>query len=169
VALQTRAARNERTPHVLGEGVWLPSGGRRSNRREEPLLKKLIAALVGLAAFAPAALASSHFIKVSPGKVQQGKTVRVSGSVDHGCEIGHKGDAATIISKAFKGATKKSFAGVPAVSASLAHSTNGTFSIKVKLSTTVNPGKYSVSGRCGGGNFGSTTLKVTAPPLPGQY
>jgi hypothetical protein len=132
-------------------------------------LKKLIAALVGFAVFAPAALASSHFIKVSPGKVDQGKTVTVSGSVDHGCQIGHAGDGATIISKAFKGATKKSFAGVPAVTASLAHSTDGTFSVKVKLSTTVNPGKYSVSGRCGGGNFGSTTLKVASPPLPGQY
>ena len=132
-------------------------------------MKKLIAALVGFAAFAPAALASSHFIKVSPAKAAQGNTVTVSGSVDHGCGIGHKGDSATIISKAFKGATKKTFAGVPAVSASLAHSTDGTFSVKVTLSTTVNPGKYSVSGRCGGGNFGSTTLKVTSPPLPGQY
>ena len=132
-------------------------------------MKKLIAALVGLAVFAPAALASSHFIKVSPGKVDQGKTVTVSGSVDHDCQIGHKGDAATIISKAFKGATKQNFAGVPSVSASLANSTDGAFSVKVKLSPTVNPGKYSVSGRCGGGNFGSTTLKVTAPPLPGQY
>ncbi len=132
-------------------------------------MKKLIAALVGFAAFAPAALASSHFIKVSPGKVAQGKTVTVSGSVDHGCQIGHKGDGATIISKAFKGATKHSFAGVPSVSASLANSTDGRFSLKVKLSNIVNPGKYSVSGRCGGGNFGSTTLKVTAPPLPGEY
>ena len=131
-------------------------------------MKKLIAALVGLAAFAPAALASSHFVKVSPGSVEQGKTVTVSGSVGHGCQIGHSNDAATIISKAFKGATKKSFAGVPAVSASLAHSTNGTFSVKVRLSTTVNPAKYSVTGRCGGGNFGSTTLKVTSG-LPGAY
>jgi hypothetical protein len=132
-------------------------------------LKKLIAALVGLAAFAPAALASSNFIKVSPGKVEQGHTVTVSGSVDHGCQTGHKGDGATIISKAFKGATKQNFAGVPSVSVSLAHSSNGTFSLKVKLSTNGNPGKFSVTGRCGGGNFGSTTLKVTAPPLPGQY
>ena len=134
-------------------------------------MKKLIAALVGFVVFAPAALASSpsHFVKVSPGSVAQGKTVTVSGSVDHGCQIGHAGDGATLISKAFKGATKKSFAGVPAVTASLVHSTNGTFSVKVKLSTTVNTGKYSVTGRCGGGNFGSTTLKVTAPPLPGSY
>jgi hypothetical protein len=132
-------------------------------------LKKLIAALVGFAAFAPAAVASSHFVKVSPGKVAQGKNVTVSGSVDHGCQIGHKNDGATIISKAFKGATKKNFAGVPAITASLAHSTNGAFSVKVRLSTAVSPGKYSVNGRCGGGNFGSTTLTVTQAPLPGAY
>ena len=127
-------------------------------------MKKLIAALVGLAAFAPSALASSHFVKVSPGKVSPGQTVTVSGSVDHGCEIGRKGDTATIFSRAFKGATKHNFAGVPAVSASLAKSKNGAFSIKVTLSPNVKPSKYSVSGRCGGGNFGSTTLKVTALP-----
>ena len=62
------------------------------------VLKKVIAALAGLAAFAPAALASSHFVKVSPGTVSPGQTVTVSGSVDHGCQIGHKGDAATILS-----------------------------------------------------------------------
>jgi hypothetical protein len=131
-------------------------------------LKKLIAALVGLAAFAPAAMASSHFLKVAPGKVAQGETVTVSGSVDHGCQIGHKGDVATIYSKAFKGATKHNFAGIPSVSASLAKSTTGAFSVKVKLSNSVKPGKYSVGGRCGGGNFGSTTLKVTSG-LPPAY
>ncbi|MBV9334978.1 MAG: hypothetical protein JO243_03715 [Solirubrobacterales bacterium] len=125
-------------------------------------MKKVIAALVGLAAFAPAALAQSHFVKVSPGKVNAGQTVTVSGSVDHGCQIGHKGDVATILSQAFKGATKHSFAGVPAVSASLAKSKNGAFSIKVTLSPNVKSSKYSVTGRCGGGNFGSTTLKVSS-------
>ena len=127
-------------------------------------MKKLIVALAGLAAFAPAALASSHFVKVSPGTVDPGQTVTVSGSVDHGCQIGHKGDAATILSNAFKGATKHSFAGVPAVSASLAKSKNGAFSIKVTLNPSVKPAKYSVTGRCGGGNFGSTTLKVSNLP-----
>jgi hypothetical protein len=129
-------------------------------------MKKLIVAVVGIAVFAPAALAAapSHFLKVSPAKVGQGQTVTVSGSVDHGCQIGHKGDVATITSKAFKGATKHNFAGVPSISASLARSTNGKFSIKVTLSSNVKPGKYSVGGRCGGGNFGSTTLKVTSLP-----
>ena len=52
----------------------------------------------------------------------------------HGCQIGHKHDAATIYSKAFAGATKTKFAGVPSVSASLSKSKTGAFSIKVKLS-----------------------------------
>jgi hypothetical protein len=132
-------------------------------------MKKLIVAVVGLAVFAPGAFAaSSHFVKVSPGKVQQGNAVTVSGSVGHGCRTGHKGDSATIISKAFKGATKHNFAGVPSVSASLAKSKKGTFKVKVTLSNNVKTGKYSVTGRCGGGNFGSTTLKVTSG-LPQGY
>ena len=136
-------------------------------------MKKLIVALVGLAVFVPSALAASPFVKVSPGKVHRGKTVTVSGSVGTGCQIGHTGDVATLFSRAFKGATRHNFAGVPAVSASLAHSTDGTFSIKVTLSNHVKLGKYSVSGRCGGGNFGSTTLRVigagSSGSLPGYY
>jgi hypothetical protein len=125
-------------------------------------VKKLVAALVTLAVFAPAALASSHFLKVSPSKLATGKTVTVSGSVvGAGCQTGHKGNAAIIFSNAFKGATKQTFAGVPSVTASLSKSKNGAFSIKVKLSKKVKPATYSVGGRCGGGNFGSATLKVT--------
>jgi len=137
-------------------------------------LKKLIAALVGLAICAPGALAaSSHFLKVSPSSAAAGKTVTVSGSVGNGCGVGHKGDSATIISKGFKGATKTNFAGVPSVSASLSGSKNGSFSIKVKLAKNLKASKYTVTGRCGGGNFGSTTFKVTDPGstsgLPGAY
>lgn len=125
-------------------------------------MKKLVAAAAGLAAFAPAALAaSSHFLKVAPAKTNPGKTVTISGSVDHGCEIGHKGDAATIYSNAFKGATKQNFAGVPSVSASLAASKTGAFSIKVKLGKALKTGTYSIGGRCGGGNFGSAKLTIT--------
>ncbi len=133
-------------------------------------MKKLIVAVVGLAVFAPGALAasSSHFLKVKPSSAAQGATVTVSGSVGHGCQIGHKADSATIFSKAFKGATKHNFAGVPSVSASLAKSKNGAFSVKVTLTNSIKPGKYSVGGRCGGGNFGTTTLKVVSG-LPQGY
>jgi len=133
-------------------------------------MKKLIVAVVGLAVFAPATFAAtpSHFLKVAPSKAAQGQTVTISGSVDHGCGIGHKGDVATVFSKAFKGATKHNFAGVPSISVSLAKSTNGAFKVKLTLASNVKPGKYSVGGRCGGGNFGSTTLKVTSG-LPQGY
>jgi hypothetical protein len=125
-------------------------------------LKKLIAALVGLAVFAPAALAASHFLKVSPSKVAVGKAVTVSGSVGNGCQTGKKGDVATIYSNAFKGATKQKFAGVPSVTVSLASSKKGAFSTKVTLSKSLKTGTYSVSGRCGGGKFGSAKLSVVA-------
>jgi len=126
------------------------------------MLKKLTAAFVALAIVAPGALAaSSHFLKVSPSKVPAGKTVTVSGSVGKGCQTGHKGDAATVYSEAFKGATKQNFAGVPAVTVSLSKSKSGAFSVKVTLSKKLKTGTYSVAGRCGGGTFGSTALKVT--------
>jgi hypothetical protein len=100
--------------------------------------------------------------------------VTVSGSVGTGCQTGKTGDAVTVISKAFKGVTgSKNFAGVPSVSASLASSMTGSFSIKVKLAKKVKTGKYSVTGRCGGGNFGPATLKVakavSTSGLPGEY
>ncbi len=128
-------------------------------------MKKLIAAVVALAVFAPAAFAaSSHFVKVSPGNANPGQGVKISGSVGNGCQIGHSGDVATIYSKAFKGATKRKFAGVPSISASLAKSKNGSFSVKLTLSPNLRAGTYTVSGRCGGGNFGSTKLKVSSLP-----
>jgi type 1 fimbria pilin len=125
-------------------------------------MKKLIAAFAGAAIMAPAALAApSHFVKVTPSKVVAGKTVTVSGSVGKGCQIGHKGDVATVSSKAFAGATKEKFAGVPAVTVSLAKSKTGAFSVKVKLSKKLKKGSYSVAGRCGGGAFGRATLHVS--------
>lgn len=129
-------------------------------------MKKVVAAVVGLAVFAPSALAASHFLKVSPSKVNPGKTVTISGSVGSGCQTGHHGDAATIYSGAFKGATKHSFAGVPSVSASLAHGSS--FSVKLALSKSLKTGTYSVAGRCGGGKFGSATLKVAKAALSPQ-
>jgi hypothetical protein len=125
-------------------------------------LNKLTAALAGLAIMAPVALAApSHFVKVSPSKVPAGRTVTTSGSVGTGCRTGHKGDVAAIYFKVFKGATKQNFAGIPAMTVSLSKSKNGAFSVKVTLSKKLKSGTYSVAGRCGGGKFGSTTLKVT--------
>lgn len=123
-------------------------------------MKKLITALVVLASLAPAALAAGqHYLKVAPRTVKAGKIVRVYGSVAGGCA---RGDEATLYSLAFKGATRDEFAGVPAVFATVHR--NQKFSIRVKLSRTIKPGSYQVGGRCGGGSFGSATLKVTRAP-----
>ena len=123
-------------------------------------MKKIAITGAAFAVLVPTALASSGAsIKVSPKNVNAGNQVRVSGAVGHGCQVGHKGDVATIYSKAFS--TKHTYAGVPSVNASL--SSSGTFSVKVW--TTKTAGSYTVSGRCGGGKFGATTLNV----LIGSY
>ncbi len=92
----------------------------------------------------------SHYVKVSPNPAHVGKKVTVSGHTGHRC-------TAIVFSKAFKGAKRK-FAGVPALY--IKTNSKGHFSTRYKLRKTLKPGKYHVGGRCGGGKFGSTTLKV---------
>lgn len=101
-----------------------------------------------------------HFLKVTPSRTNPGKTVTVAGAVGSGCQTGHKGDVAIVFSKAFKGGTKRRFAGVPAVYVSLRKSKTGAFSFKPKLGKRLKTGTYSIGGRCGGGNFGSAKLNV---------
>jgi hypothetical protein len=120
-------------------------------------MKRLLALSAATVVCSAAALAApSHFVKVSPSPVQTGNSVKVSGSVGNGCA---KGSQVTLYSKAFKDATSKSFAGIPAVFTTVGSS--GKFSKKVTISVTVSSGKYRVSGRCGGGKFGSAKLKVS--------
>jgi hypothetical protein len=119
-------------------------------------MKKLIATLVVLVTLVPAAPAGAvaHFVKVEPTVVEPGHVVRVYGTVG-GCPVG---SSATLISAAFKGATKEEFAGVPSVSAKVRKGFK--FSVKVTLSKGLKPGKYQIGGRCGGGAFGSAKLRV---------
>jgi hypothetical protein len=98
----------------------------------------------------------THHLKVSPSKVKPGKTVTLHGTVGHGC---HRPGQVTIYSRAFKGATRHRFAGVPAVYT--VANKHGTFSTKVTIKRSTSAGRYHVGGRCGGGNFGSATVKVT--------
>ncbi|HWC86306.1 MAG TPA: hypothetical protein VG388_07195 [Solirubrobacteraceae bacterium] len=94
-------------------------------------------------------------IKVTPSAVKAGKVVTVSGSTGKGCA---KGDRVTLLSKAFS--SKHRFAGVPAVYAK--SGTGGAFSVKTTIPKSRKAGKYTVTGRCGGGNLGvSAMLKVT--------
>ena len=103
-----------------------------------------------------AAAASSSFIQVSPRSVEAGTHVTVHGVIRGGCALG---DNVTVYSRAFAGITEEEFAGVPALTTVLAD--NRMFSIEVKISKQVGPGSYTVGGRCGGGNFGQTRLRVT--------
>jgi hypothetical protein len=88
--------------------------------------------------------------------VRAGHATAVSGAVGNGCK---KPGQVTIYSRAFKGATRHEFAGVPAIFTTT--NRKGKFSKRVTIKKTIKPGRYHVGGRCGGGNFGSATLRVT--------
>lgn len=96
-----------------------------------------------------------HYLKLSPSGVSAGQTVALRGSVGSGCQTPGQ---VTIYSRAFNGATTHQFAGVPAVYATA--NRQGAFSKKVTIKRSVKRGSYHIGGRCGGGNFGSATLKV---------
>jgi hypothetical protein len=132
-------------------------------------LKKLIAALVCLAAFAPAALAatSPHFLKVSPSSTTAGQSIKLSGSISHtGCPTGHRTDAVTLYSKAFQGITKSKYKGVPSISVPTTKKGKATFSKSVTLSINLNSGTYTITGHCGRKTtFGTTKIKVA----PNQF
>ncbi len=134
-----------------------------------PLIRQgraiLLALAVLCAAAAATAMASANYcdpiagcskLKVSPSTVKAGKSTTVSGSVAKGCKTPGQ---VTIYSRAFKGATTKEFAGVPAVFTKA--NKHGKFSKKVTIKKSIKPGKYHIGVRCGGGKVGSATLKVT--------
>ncbi len=134
----------------------------KSLRRWGAVLLSLVA--VGGSAAAATAAANycdpfagcKHSLGVSPSTVKAGQTVTLRGSVAGGC---HTPGMVTIYSRAFQGATAHRFAGVPAVSAQA--NAKGRFSARITLAKKLKSGSYRISGRCGGGNFGSTALKVT--------
>jgi hypothetical protein len=98
--------------------------------------------------------ATSISISVSPKTVKRGHDVVVSGGAGS-CPAG---DSVTLISHAF--APTHSFAGVPAVFAKVKG--GGKFRTTAHVPKTRAPGKYTISGRCGGGNLGvSAKLTVT--------
>ena len=102
-----------------------------------------------------AATAARPSIVVRPSTVVRGKTVVVRGSADE-CP---RGDAVTLISRAF--AHVHDFAGLPAVYARVR--AGGLFRTTTRIPATRRPGRYVITGRCGGGNLGvSATLRVRA-------
>jgi hypothetical protein len=85
-------------------------------------------------------------IHASPSTVARGQRVRVSGLAG-GCP---KGDRVTLLSRAFPHTHE--FAGVPAAFATV--DANDTYSVRVRIPPSRTPGRYAITARCGGGNFG---------------
>jgi hypothetical protein len=104
-----------------------------------------LAATLALALSA-AALAAGASLHVHPHKVAAGHRVRISGSAD-GCR-----DRVTLLSKAFS--HRHEFAGVPAVFTRV--KSGGHFGRWVRIPTRRAAHRYSITGRCGGGNLGVT-------------
>ncbi|HKF79945.1 MAG TPA: hypothetical protein VKB17_03885 [Thermoleophilaceae bacterium] len=120
----------------------------------------LVAAVVDAATVAAA---SSPTIRVSPNRAYRGEVVRVFGSVAGGCAVGGQ---VTLTSRAFSRVHE--FAGVPAIFARVR--SNGSFSKRTRIPRRRKPGRYSIRGRCGGGNLGvSARLRILVARHCGNY
>lgn len=111
----------------------------------------IVVLAAGIILAAPAA-ASTPRIALSPSTVHRGQSVRVHGAIS--CPAG---DVVTLLSKAFS--PRHEFAGVPAVTARVG--AGGAYSVRTRIPANRRPGRYHVTGRCGGGNLGvAPTLRV---------
>jgi hypothetical protein len=118
-------------------------------------VKLRLGAAIGLvcAALAMPAMAAGPTIVASPNPVHRGTLVRVHGVVPT-CP---HGDQVTLLSRAFKHTHE--FAGVPAVFARVG--AGAAYSVSTRIPATRRLGRYTITGRCGGGNLGvSRTLRV---------
>lgn len=115
----------------------------------------LTATCAALGALAAPAIAASPSIRVAPTSVVRGHKVTVHGVVP-GCIPGGQ---VVLLSKAFPDTNE--FAGLPAVYAIVA--AHSAYSATVKIPASKKPGKYTITGRCGGGNLGKAAhLTVTS-------
>ena len=113
-----------------------------------------LATILALALSAVALAATS--IHVRPHRVEAGHRILIRGSAD-GCPVG---DRVTLLSRAFS--HRHEFAGVPAVYARVR--SGGHFRRRVRIPAHRAARRYSVSGRCGGGNLGVTAhFRVVRP------
>jgi hypothetical protein len=102
-------------------------------------------------------------IRVSPKSVAAGETVTLSGSVGPNSAGSECATGVRLLSRAFN--SHQEFAGVPALGAAVRP--DGTFTTTTIIPRSRAAGTYPITGRCGGGNFGGTTLQVrTAPTTP---
>jgi hypothetical protein len=114
--------------------------------------------VVVLAASSVSVASASRLVRAtlhaSPNPVKAGHTLTLTGNAHPGCVAG---DSVTIMSKAFVGT--HNFAGIPAVFAKV--KAGGVFKTTTVIPTSKS-GTYTVTARCGGGNFGVLVhLRVT--------
>ena len=103
-----------------------------------------------------AALAAGTSLHVHPHKVEAGHRVHIKGSAGD-CPVG---DQVTLLSRAFS--HRHEFAGVPAVFTHV--KSGGNFGRWVRIPTRRAAHRYSLTGRCGGGNLGVTRhIRVVRP------
>jgi hypothetical protein len=99
---------------------------------------------------------SQPLLAASPNPVHAGAHVRLHGRIP-GCLAR---DQITLISRAFS--HKHDFAGEPAVFATIHE--DGSFNVRTRIPRTRRPRRYSLGGRCGGGNIGFVRhLRVLRP------
>jgi hypothetical protein len=93
-----------------------------------------------------ASAATPPSITLTPNPVTRGHSVVIKGSAG-GCRVGNR---VSLLSKAF--VHTHDFAGLPAVFARV--KTSGRYRVSTKIPAGRHAGRYRVTARCGGGNFG---------------
>jgi hypothetical protein len=121
-------------------------------RRPSPRRFALCLAAALVLALSATALAAGGSIHVRPHRVEAGHLVRIRGSTG-GCRAGER---VTLLSKAFP--HRHEFAGVPAVYTQVR--SGGKFHRRVRIPEHRKPRRYSVTGRCSGGNFALAHFRV---------
>ncbi len=94
-------------------------------------------------------------LRVKPKQVRAGRVVTIDGWVP-GCP-----EEILVLSSAFKPSLAE-FAGVPGIDAAIRNA-EGYFKVKTRIPRGQRPDRYTISGRCGGGNVGSVNLRVLRP------
>ncbi|HWM08383.1 MAG TPA: hypothetical protein VNO82_03540 [Solirubrobacteraceae bacterium] len=118
---------------------------------------RLVAATVLALVLLPGtALAQDPTMRVQPRSLFPGERTLVSGSAG-GCTPGND---VILMSRAFPGT--REFAGVPAVFTPVR--ADGTYRARIRIPRRRDPGSYTITARCGGGNLGLTRrLRVRRP------
>jgi hypothetical protein len=106
--------------------------------------------------------AAGPTIRTRPSRVSAGGRIRVFGLAG-GCR---QGNQVTLMSEAFP--DDNEFAGVPAIFATV--DAHDSYSVSTPVPATTPPGRYVISARCGGGNFGvQGAITVNASQLGTTY